>query len=199
MDTELEQINNIMGYEISSIKEKYNKQKREIRKKYRELEKKANPKPKRISIPKSVKDQLWDNIYGSSAGEGGCYVCSNTINSKQFDCGHITAVSNGGTNDITNLKPICSSCNKSMGTKNMDEFKKEYYESNKKTQVDDILQFLGRTMSNGDRHQPIGISRWAGDRHQQKPIRGREVGVTRSLSRRRNGNNRYNGNNTGIW
>jgi len=133
MDTELEQINKHMAEEISYIKEKYNKQKREVRKKYREILKKTNPKPKRISIPKSVKDQLWDNIYGSSAGEGNCYVCSNKINSKKFDCGHIIAVSAGGTNDITNLKPICSSCNKSMGTKNMEEFKKEYYESNKKT------------------------------------------------------------------
>ena len=123
MELELEKINKIMAQEISAIKDKYNKEKKELRKKYRELEKLSKPKPKRITIPKSVKDQLWDNIFTSKAGEGICYVCSKTINSKKFDCGHIIAVSNGGSNDISNLKPICSSCNKSIGTKNMEEFK----------------------------------------------------------------------------
>lgn len=129
MEAELEQINKIMADEISAIRDKYNKQKREVRKKYKELEKKNNPKPKRVSIPKSVKDQLWDNTFGSTAGEGKCYVCSDTINSKKFDCGHIVAVCQGGTNDISNLKAICSTCNKSMGTKNMDDFKQEYFNS----------------------------------------------------------------------
>ena len=129
MEAELDHINKIMADEISAVREKYNKQKREVRKKYRDLEKQSNPKPKRVTIPKSVKDQLWDSIFGSKAGEGKCYVCSETINSKKFDCGHMTAVANGGSNDISNLKPICSSCNKSMGTKNMDDFKKEFYQS----------------------------------------------------------------------
>ena len=38
--------------------------------------------------------------------------------------GHIIALSNGGTNDKTNLRPICEQCNLTMGKKNMDEFKK---------------------------------------------------------------------------
>ena len=59
-------------------------------------------------------------------------LCGSETISKKFDCGHMTAVANGGSNDISNLKPICSSCNKSMGTKNMDDFKKEFYESNQK-------------------------------------------------------------------
>jgi 5-methylcytosine-specific restriction enzyme A len=126
MDAELEQVNKVMADEIAVIKDKYNKQKREIRTKYK---KQQTPKPKRITIPKSVKDQLWDNSFGPHSGEGKCYVCSSSINSKKFDCGHIIAVSNGGSNDISNLNAICASCNKSMSTKNMDEFKKEYYSS----------------------------------------------------------------------
>ena len=68
-------------------------------------------------------------------GEGKCYVCSGTI-----DCRHVIAVSNGGSNDISNLNAICSSCNKSMGTKNMDEFKTKFYIStlNRKNEKNDI-------------------------------------------------------------
>jgi 5-methylcytosine-specific restriction protein A len=140
MDAEIEQINKIMTDEISAIKDKYNKQKREIRTKYKERQ---TPKPKRIPIPKSVKDQLWDNSFGPHSGEGKCYVCSGTINSKKFDCGHVIAVSNGGSNDISNLNAICSSCNKSMGTNNMDEFKTKFYSStlNRKNTTNDIIDY----------------------------------------------------------
>ena len=121
MEEELETIDTIMKEEISKIKEKYNKQKRDIRKKYRDLEKAKQPtKPKRKAIPKAVKDSVWDTTFGASKGIGKCYVCDSEINSKCFDCGHIIAVSNGGDNSKDNLKPICSTCNKSMGTKNMD-------------------------------------------------------------------------------
>jgi 5-methylcytosine-specific restriction endonuclease McrA len=39
-----------------------------------------------------------------------------------FECGHVISEFNGGTNKLNNLKPICVSCNSSMGTQNMDEF-----------------------------------------------------------------------------
>jgi 5-methylcytosine-specific restriction endonuclease McrA len=130
MEEELQTIDSIMKEEISKIKEKYNKQKRDIRKKYRDIEKaKHPPKPKRKAIPKAVKDSVWDTTFGASKGIGKCYVCDAEINSKCFDCGHIIAVSNGGNNSKDNLKPICSTCNKSMGTKNMEEFKKEHFTS----------------------------------------------------------------------
>ena len=38
-----------------------------------------------MTIPKTVKDKLWNDTYGSKCGEGNCYVCSTIINSKQFD------------------------------------------------------------------------------------------------------------------
>lgn len=46
---------------------------------------------------------------------------------KEFDCGHIKAVVNGGTNTLNNLKPICSTYNSSMGSTNLEDFKKEYF------------------------------------------------------------------------
>ena len=44
-----------------------------------------------------------------------------------WECGHIISEANGGNLDTDNLKPICSGCNKSMGSKNMDDYMKEFY------------------------------------------------------------------------
>ena len=47
-----------------------------------------------------------------------------------FECGHIVSVKEGGETNIENLLPICSSCNKSMGTENLMVFKKKYFSTN---------------------------------------------------------------------
>jgi 5-methylcytosine-specific restriction endonuclease McrA len=49
-----------------------------------------------------------------------------TIKNTEFDCGHVMSERNGGGQEITNLRPICSSCNKSMGTTNMIDFVKKH-------------------------------------------------------------------------
>lgn len=48
-----------------------------------------------------------------------------------FNCGHIQAEYKGGDQSIDNLKPICQSCNSSMGTQNMDDFKNQYLNNKK--------------------------------------------------------------------
>lgn len=83
----------------------------------------------RKSVPKSLKDRLWDTTFGASAGEGKCYVCRVIINSKNFEAGHIVSVYNEGGTNLKNLKCICSTCNKSMGTRNLEEFKRLYFPS----------------------------------------------------------------------
>ena len=44
-----------------------------------------------------------------------------------WECGHIKSEANGGDLNTNNLKPICSGCNKSMGSKNMDDYMREFY------------------------------------------------------------------------
>ena len=80
----------------------------------------------RKSIPKIVKNMVWDENIGEEKGIGECYCCSQKINSKNFEAGHIVSVKNGGPTTLNNLKPICSCCNKSMGIENMENFKKTY-------------------------------------------------------------------------
>lgn len=86
-------------------------------------EKLTNDKPGRKTIPKPVKDKVWDLHIGKNKGIGECFVCEKEIDAKHFECGHVKAVAKGGDNNVDNLRPICDSCNKSMGTMDLDEYK----------------------------------------------------------------------------
>jgi len=46
-----------------------------------------------------------------------CYCCHKKLES--WDCGHIWAENNGGPMCLNNMRPVCGSCNKRMGTQNM--------------------------------------------------------------------------------
>lgn len=90
-----------------------------------ETKSKSKRKTKR-KIPKLIRNQVWDRWIGKKNGVGLCYACRyNEIRSTHFECGHVVAEANGGTETTDNLRPVCSECNKSMGTKNLEEYKKE--------------------------------------------------------------------------
>ena len=80
--------------------------------------------PKKTYIPKTLRIAVWNKYIGEHIGKSKCLCCNITdITQLKFHVGHIIAEANGGSTNIDNLKPICESCNKSMKTKNMDEFK----------------------------------------------------------------------------
>jgi len=83
---------------------------------------------KRKAIPKAVKSTLWNIHFTENNAKGECKVCSKEIKMTDFDAGHIIAVTNGGSDNLDNLMPVCSLCNKSMGVQNLNEFKKLYFE-----------------------------------------------------------------------
>lgn len=112
--------------EIEQIKDKYNSIMKEEIKKIKEKYKKDKAK-KRKTIPKSLRDKVWDIYVGKEKGVSKCYCCDKEIDSKCFDCGHVKSVAHGGLDIVENLKPICSTCNKSMGTQNLEEFKNQYF------------------------------------------------------------------------
>ena len=77
-------------------------------------------------IPASVKNTLWSEHFKNSI-QGNCQCCKTEVISKNnFDCGHIISEKNGGKVHLDNLKPICRSCNSSMGTTNMNDFMTKY-------------------------------------------------------------------------
>ena len=82
-------------------------------------------KVKKKSVPKVVKDLSWNKWVGEDIARTKCMCCGlNEIRMNSFHCGHVLAVANGGKTSIENLRPICSACNLSMGTENMEDFKK---------------------------------------------------------------------------
>ncbi len=82
-------------------------------------------KQKRKHIPKSIRNIVWKK-YNGQRYNGRCFVCPNKINTHTFHLGHVVAFSRGGSDKISNLRPICSSCNLSMKDMNLYDFKKRY-------------------------------------------------------------------------
>lgn len=83
----------------------------------------------RKSIPKKIRDKCWSSVFGK-AESGTCHCCSEEITLTTWHCGHIIAHAQGGDDSLSNLRPVCGSCNCSMGTENMDDFKKRCYPQN---------------------------------------------------------------------
>jgi hypothetical protein len=83
---------------------------------------------KKKSIPKSVKKAVWDKWVGKDKGITKCLCCKHQeIRQIEFHCGHVIAEKNGGETNVDNLRPICAQCNLSMGTMNMNDYKKKYF------------------------------------------------------------------------
>ena len=84
-------------------------------------------KYKKQTIPAPLRRIVWNNWIGEDIGKTKCMCCKLTdITQLTFNCGHIVAESRGGELKFENLKPICQSCNSSMGKQNMDEFILKY-------------------------------------------------------------------------
>jgi 5-methylcytosine-specific restriction endonuclease McrA len=95
-----------------------------------ELEKqkeKEEKKKKKQSIPKNVRNIVWNHYIGEDIIKHRCLCCKKVlITNTNFEVGHVLSEKNGGTHEINNLRPICGSCNHSMGIENMVEFVVKY-------------------------------------------------------------------------
>jgi DNA uptake protein ComE-like DNA-binding protein len=76
-------------------------------------------------ITAALRNMVWKKYASKDKIYAKCYCCkTNEISMDNFNCGHIKSKHNNGDTTLENLRPICSSCNSSMGTKNMHEFMK---------------------------------------------------------------------------
>lgn len=81
-------------------------------------------------IPTAVRNQVWLKYMGNTAF-GPCPCCGihdiSLVQSGGFECGHVQAEAQGGSTNLSNLIPVCKSCNLGMGTTNMIDYVKQYY------------------------------------------------------------------------
>ncbi len=80
-------------------------------------------------IPKALREQVWLLHIGRKY-QHTCRVtwCHNVITVFDFQCGHNIPESKGGKTDVTNLVPICSRCNVSMGNHfTIDEWNRKFH------------------------------------------------------------------------
>jgi hypothetical protein len=88
----------------------------------------ANSQPRK-TIPKKIRGEAWKIQFGNST-KGSCFCCKRELDAfDDWHAGHIISHSNNGTDKADNLRPVCGSCNLSMGTENMDAFKARCYPS----------------------------------------------------------------------
>lgn len=113
-------------------------------------EQKIERKTVRRTIPKSVKDSVWNSNIGQDKPYGNCFICGKPIHIQDFDVGHNKAVTKGGTDNISNLKPICRTCNTSMGTMSIEAYKKRYF--SKKELAEVTVSLLVSTSE--EKHEP---------------------------------------------
>jgi hypothetical protein len=114
-------VNKIGKKNIKNIhidKTKHINKKKQNNKKYNKNKKQIHHIKTKEQIPKRIRELVW-TTYNGEVFTSKCYVswCTNNINVFSFQTGHDIPESKGGTLDIYNLKPICGSCNLSMGNK----------------------------------------------------------------------------------
>ena len=75
------------------------------------------PKKRKETIPVKLREEVWIKQMGR-VFEGKCPTtwCTYTITVFDFESGHNIPESRGGPTTIENLVPICSRCNRSMGS-----------------------------------------------------------------------------------
>ena len=85
----------------------------------------------RKTIPKRIKNQVWNHYIGKDKGIALCCVCrQKEIEKDEFTCGHVKSDNDGGTLKISNLRPICTACNTSMNSTHMRTYMNEFYPQN---------------------------------------------------------------------
>jgi 5-methylcytosine-specific restriction endonuclease McrA len=85
-------------------------------------------KPNKNKLNKQMRARCWTKYVGEDLARTRCICCQEQmITTFSFECGHVEAHACGGSNDLSNLRPICRDCNNGMGTQNMKKYAKEMF------------------------------------------------------------------------
>ncbi len=85
------------------------------------------PRQNNGGLRTSVRYALWNRDFGETNGTGQCACCKRVITQQSFHAGHIVPKVENGSNALSNLVPLCASCNTSMGSTNFYDFVAMYF------------------------------------------------------------------------
>ena len=94
----------------------------------------SSSEKKRKPIKKNIREAVWQH-YNKNSLTGKCYVCKRPITHDNFDLGHNKAIVKGGSDQVSNLRPICRPCNSGMGTMSIERYKAKYFGGKKPKKV----------------------------------------------------------------
>ena len=76
----------------------------------------------RVPIPRRIRLMAFGNS-SNRCMDWMCFCCGVAIKIEgEWECGHVISHSHGGKNVSGNMRPLCRSCNRSMGSINMYEY-----------------------------------------------------------------------------
>ncbi len=81
--------------------------------------------PIRRKFTKAERKKIWNEHVGpfETTFSGPCYTkCGSVIYRDDFHMAHCVALKKGGSNELSNIRPVCKDCNLSMGTGDLHEF-----------------------------------------------------------------------------
>ncbi len=79
-----------------------------------------------MAFSQVTKDEAWDrDNKGTKAICPACKKHEIHINTAEYD--HIKSLKNGGSNDVSNCKAICATCNREKGRMDIEEYMKKFY------------------------------------------------------------------------
>ena len=83
----------------------------------------------RKKMPKHIRDVVWRK-YNLPTLIGKCYACGEQVGYANFEIGHNKAITKRGSDKISNLRPVCSSCNKDIGNRGtIEAYRKRFFGS----------------------------------------------------------------------
>ena len=111
----------------------------------------------RKRLSSSVRFEVWEKYCGKLY-EHKCQIpfCSTTMSVRNFHVSHVIALADGGTNSMSNLRPLCPQCNLSMGTMSMSEYSESIAPSGDTPVV--IKQKINKYDNKCDNRTVVGVS-----------------------------------------
>jgi len=84
---------------------------------------------RRERVSHVVRREVWAKVNIRDYDAGRCYTCGEDLRFHEMECGHVVAHAMGGRAELSNLMPVCKTCNRDMGVQNLEDYKQRILRS----------------------------------------------------------------------